>query len=116
MKPQLVTLIWTLTLLACVSLSTLTDTLSVSWAKTGNMWHLLWVILLAPFVFIFFGLSGKHTGLAITSTLTNSLIVIGPVLVGLIIFKEWKAISWPQYVGIGLVLVGITLCAFFGKK
>ena len=69
--------------LACAALSTLADTLGTVWWEQKKIWMLMAVIGLAPLVFLAFGYVGSHFGLAKASSLTNTLIVIGPVLVGI---------------------------------
>lgn len=97
----------------CAGLSTLTDTLGTLWWEKKET-SLLWAtILLSPLVFLSFGYVGRHFGLAMASSLTNTLIVAGPILVGLILRQEIRRLSAPQMIGMTLLLAGIVLLAWF---
>ncbi len=97
---------WLIVIL-CVLSSTGADSLSTYIWKSGK-WYLLAVLVpLATCVFILFGYIGSKLGLSLASCLTNSLIVIGPVVVGLIIFKESKHMNPIMYVFMGMILLGI---------
>ena len=95
----------------CAVLSTLTDTLGTLWWEKKDLSILLGTILLSPLVFLSFGYVGRHFGLAVASSLTNSLIVAGPILVGLVLRQEIRRLSFPQMLGMGLLVAGITLIA-----
>lgn len=98
--------------LTCVLLSTTADALSVRCWKNPS-WPLgLLVAGLAPLVFLAFGYVGSRHGLSVASSLTNSLIVVGPILVGLVAFAEWKTLTAPHYAGMALIVAGITVIAF----
>ena len=99
--------------LACVALSTLCDTTSTMyWEKKS--WLLFFVTLFAsPLVFLCFGYVGSKYGLSVASSLTNSLVVIGPILVGLLVRQEWKSVSLPQIAGMVCIILGITLIVIF---
>ena len=97
----------------CAVLSTLTDTLGTLWWEKKDPAILLGTILLSPLVFLSFGYVGRHFGLALASSLTNTLIVVGPILVGLVLRQEIRRLSLPQMIGMTLLVTGITLLAFF---
>jgi multidrug transporter EmrE-like cation transporter len=97
--------------LVCALLSTLTDTLGTLWWEKKDLSILLGTIFLSPLVFLSFGYVGRHFGLAVASSLTNSLIVAGPILVGLVLRQEIRRLSFPQMLGMGLLVAGITLIA-----
>ena len=103
---------WT-AVLVCTLLSTLTDTLGTLWWERKQTSLLIATILLSPFVFLSFGYVGSHFGLARASSLTNTLIVAGPILVGLTFRHELRQLAIPQVFGMGFILVGITLLAVF---
>jgi len=95
----------------CTILSTLTDTLGTVWWEKKQSIVLVATLLLAPLVFLSFGYVGSHFGLARASSLTNSLIVAGPILVGIFFRQELRHLSLVQIIGISLIVVGITLLA-----
>ena len=103
---------WT-AVLVCTLLSTLTDTLGTLWWERKQTSLLIATILLSPLVFLSFGYVGSHFGLARASSLTNTLIVAGPILVGLTFRHELRQLAIPQVFGMGFILVGITLLAVF---
>ena len=97
----------------CTILSTLTDTLGTVWWEKKQSIVLVATLLLAPLVFLSFGYVGSHFGLARASSLTNSLIVGGPILVGIFFRQELRHLSPVQIIGISLIVAGITLLALF---
>ena len=97
----------------CTILSTLTDTLGTVWWEKKQSIVLVATLLLAPLVFLSFGYVGSHFGLARASSLTNSLIVAGPILVGIFFRQELRHLSPVQIIGISLIVLGITLLAVF---
>ena len=99
--------------LACALLTTLTDTLGTLWWEKKQTLVLLLTLLLAPVAFLSFGYVGSHLGLARASSLNNSLIVLGPILVGVLFRQELQQLSFTQRIGIGLIVAGITLLTFF---
>lgn len=101
--------------LICVILSTTADTLSTQYWKKPNWLQLLTLIVISPCVFIAFGYVGNKFGLSIASCLTNSFIVICPILIGLIAFSEWKNMTPPVYVGMVLIVIGITMILIYKK-
>ena len=98
--------------LLCAVLSTLTDTLGTLWWEKKDFPLLLATIFLSPLVFLSFGYVGRHFGLAMASTLTNTLIVAGPILVGLVLRQEIRRLSTPQMVGMTLLVAGICVLAW----
>jgi glucose uptake protein GlcU len=95
-----------------VLLSTAADaTFTQFWKKPGWTLFLLGVVL-GPCSFCAFGYVGSKEGLSIASCLTNSLVVIGPILVGIIYFEEWKKLFALDYIGMAFVVVGITVLVF----
>ena len=103
---------WT-AILVCTILSTLTDTLGTIWWERKQTSLLIATIALSPLVFLSFGYIGSHFGLARASSLTNSLIVAGPILIGIIFRHELRQLALPQIFGMGFILIGITLLALF---
>ena len=103
---------WT-AVLVCTLLSTLTDTLGTLWWERKQTSLLIATILLSPLVFLTFGYIGSHFGLARASSLTNTLIVAGPILIGITFRHELRQLALPQIIGMGFILVGITLLAVF---
>ena len=103
---------WT-AVLVCTLLSTLTDTLGTIWWERKQTSVLIATILLSPLVFLSFGYIGSHFGLARASSLTNTLIVAGPILIGITFRHELRQLALPQIIGMGFILVGITLLAVF---
>ena len=97
----------------CALLSTLTDTLGTLWWEKKDLSILLVTVFLSPLVFLSFGYVGRHFGLAMASSLTNTLIVAGPILVGLIFRQEIRRLSLSQMIGMTLLVAGITVLACF---
>ena len=103
---------WT-AVLVCTILSTLTDTLGTLWWERKHPSLLIATIALSPLVFLTFGYIGCHFGLARASSLTNTLIVAGPILIGVAFRHELRQLALPQIFGMGFILIGITLLALF---
>lgn len=99
--------------IACVVLSTTMDGVSTQFWKKQNYWLLIPILIVSPCVFLLFGYVGSQNGLALASSLTNSLIVIGPIMVGLIFFSEWEKMTLPLYVGMFLIVAGIAIVVWF---
>jgi multidrug transporter EmrE-like cation transporter len=102
--------------LVCAALSTLADTLGTSWWEQKRLWMLLSILGLSPLVFLAFGYVGSHFGLAKASSLTNTLVVIGPILVGIIFRGELRQLSAVELAGIVLALAGIALLTVFSPR
>ena len=68
---------------------------------------------LSPLLFLSFGYIGSHFGLARASSLTNGLMAADPILIGITPLALLKALALPQIFGMGFILIGITLLAFF---
>jgi multidrug transporter EmrE-like cation transporter len=97
----------------CALLTTLTDTLGTLWWEKKQTIVLLVTLLLAPIAFLSFGYVGCHFGLARASSLTNSLIVVGPILVGVLFRQELQQLSLMQKIGVGLIVTGIAMLTLF---
>jgi len=106
---------WTF-VIACAALSTLFDTLGTVWWEQRRMWMLVAVLGLSPLVFLAFGYVGSHFGLAKASSLTNTLVVIGPILFGVLFRGELRQLSVVQVAGMALALVGIILLTVFSSR
>lgn len=104
-----------LVVLICASLSTLADTLGTVWWEQKKMWVLVAVTGIAPFVFLAFGYVGSHYGLAKASSLTNTLVVIGPILVGILFRGELRQLSPVEMAGMALAVSGIVLLTAFNS-
>lgn len=102
--------------LACAALSTVADTLGTVWWEQKKLWVLLAMIGLAPLVFLAFGYVGSHFGLAKASSLTNTLVVIGPILVGILLRGELRQLSLPEMLGMVLAVAGIALLTVFSPR
>jgi multidrug transporter EmrE-like cation transporter len=100
----------------CAALSTLADTLGTLWWEQKKMWVLVAVIGIAPFVFLAFGYVGSHFGLAKASSLTNTLVVIGPILVGIVFRGELRQLSAVELAGMALAVTGIVLLTAFSSQ
>ena len=111
------TILWWLAILGAVALAALADSVSTLWARGDSKLsiYLLLLCLLGPMVFVSFGLVTTRVGLAITSGVVNSLLVVTSMLIGLFAFGEWSRVSPPQYVGMALAVAGIVLMLFFPK-
>lgn len=102
--------------LICVILSTVADTMSTQYWKRQSGALLLSLFIISPCVFVAFGYVGHNFGLSIASCLTNSFIVICPILIGLIFFSEWKQMTIPVYIGMAMIVIGITLIVIYKKE
>ncbi len=81
---------WT-AVLVCTILSTLTDTLGTLWWERKHPSLLIATIALSSLVFLPFGYIGSHFGLAQASRLTNTLVVVDPILGGITLLALFKA-------------------------
>lgn len=90
------------------------NSISAVWAKQDNKFSiwLLVVILISPLVFITYGLVTTKIGLALASSIIDSLLIVGTILVGLFLFKESSQILGFQYFGIALTLLGVFFILF----
>ena len=102
--------------LTCAALSTVADTLCTLWWEQKKLWVLLSMLGLAPLVFLAFGYVGYHFGLAKASSLTNTLVVLGPILVGILLRGEMRQLSPVELVGMGLAVAGIVLLTVFSPR
>jgi drug/metabolite transporter (DMT)-like permease len=85
--------------------------ISAIWAGKESKFSSPWLlaIIVAPFVFITFGLVVSKLGVAIGSGTTDSLLTISAITMGLFLFHERNTISIYQYFGIALAVGGIVL-------
>jgi len=102
--------------IACAALSTLVDTLGTVWWEQKRMWVLVAILGVSPLVFLAFGYVGSHFGLAKASSLTNTLVVIGPILVGILFRGELRQLSGVEVAGMALAFAGIILLTVFGSR
>ena len=102
--------------LACAALSTLVDTLGTVWWEQKKTWILLAILGISPLVFLAFGYVGSHFGLAKASSLTNTLVVIGPILVGILFRGELRQLSLVELLGMALAVAGIVLLTVFSPR
>jgi len=102
--------------LICAALSTLADTLGTVWWEQKKTWILLAILGISPLVFLAFGYVGSHFGLAKASSLTNTLVVIGPILVGIFFRGELRQLSFVELVGMALAVTGIVLLTVFSPR
>ena len=111
------TILWWLAIVAAVGIATLADSVSALWARepTKLSPFFFLILLLGPLVFFSFGLVTTKVGLAITSGVVNSLLVLSSISIGLFFFGEWSKISLLQFIGMFLALMGIVLMLFFPK-
>ena len=100
----------------CAALSTLADTLGTVWWEQKKTWVLLAILGLSPLVFLAFGYVGSHFGLAKASSLTNTLVVIGPILVGILVRGELRQLSLVELAGMALAVSGIALLTLFSPR
>ena len=98
--------VWSV-VLVCAGMFILCDGLSAHWGKTGNGRSLAIVMLLSPLSYSAFAFINTRLNLAVTGALVNTIVVVGAVLVGALVFGE--ELSSMQYVGIALALVSVTL-------
>jgi multidrug transporter EmrE-like cation transporter len=101
-----VAIVWAL-LLGCACLFIVCDSFSAHWGKTGSTRSLIAFVVLSPLSYFVFAFINKSIDLAVAGALVNTLIVVGAVLVGVVVFEE--ELSLLQYAGIGLALASVTL-------
>ena len=101
-------------ILIAVVVAVSANSISAIWAKQDSKFSVwLWaVILVSPLVFITYGLVTSRIGVALASSVIDSLLVVGTIAVGLILFKEWDKILGLQYVGMAFALLGVLLIIF----
>ncbi|QDT91463.1 hypothetical protein Pan161_31210 [Gimesia algae] len=106
-----------LAMIGAVAIAALADAVSTLWARnpTELSVYLFLLLLLGPLVFFCFGLVTRHVGLAVTSGVVNSLLVVTSMGIGLVFFGEWDRLSVWQYCGMALAIAGIVLMLFFPK-
>ncbi|MEQ1953303.1 hypothetical protein ABMA59_18005 [Mesorhizobium sp. CN2-181] len=99
-------IIWAL-MLVCAGLFIVCDSFSAHWGKTGSTKSLMAFVALSPLSYFVFAFINRSIDLAVAGALVNTLIVVGAVLVGVVVFEE--ELSRLQYLGIGLALASVTL-------
>ncbi len=110
--------LWWLAVICAVAIAALADSVSALWARQPHKLSIYFVLLLllGPLVFMAFGIVTTKFGLAITSAVVNSLLVLTSITVGLVAFNEWQSVSVLQYVGMALAVTGVGLMLFFSKE
>lgn len=95
--------------LLAVGVAVFANYLAALWGDSGKTfsWLLVAVILISPLVFVTFGLVTARLGVAVGSGTIDSLLTVGTVAVGLLVFGEWAKLSPREYVGLGLIVVGL---------
>ena len=104
-------------LVAAVAVAAMGNAASAHWANQPHklsIW-LLAIVLLAPLVFITFGLVAARTGLAVAAGTVDLSLTLVTFVIGLVAFGEWNRVSTAQYVGMALAVAGIGLLLFFPK-
>lgn len=101
-------------ILGAVLVALAANSLSAVWAGNENKFTpwLLAVVLIAPFVFLAFGLVASRIGLAMGSAMVDSLLTISTILTGLFLFHERSSLSLYQYFGMAFAVMGIVLMQF----
>ena len=101
-------------ILTAVVVAVSANSISAIWAKQDSKFSpWLWaVVLISPLVFITYGLVTTRIGVALASSVIDSLLIVGTIAVGLILFKEWDKIIGLQYLGMGLAFLGVLLIFF----
>jgi hypothetical protein len=104
--------IWTVVIVNVI-LSTTADTLAtIAWERRSCPYFVV-MALIGPLVYGTFGYVSYHFGLSVAASIINSLVVVGPVTVGLVFRDEWKNLPWQGFAGMGFVLIGITLIMLY---
>jgi multidrug transporter EmrE-like cation transporter len=101
-------------ILVAVVVAVSANSISAIWAKQDNKFS-LWlvaVVLISPLVFITYGLVTSRIGVALSSSVIDSLMIVGSIGVGLVLFKEWDKIIGLQYLGMGFAVLGVLLIIF----
>lgn len=103
-------LLWGL-ICANLVLAVSANALSTHWAISGMRVspQLVLVALISPAVFVTFGIVASRMGLAAGSAIIDSLLTVGSVLVGLVIFGEWRALSLMKGAGLLMAITGIAV-------
>lgn len=108
---------WLFVVLA-VGLAATADALATIWANGDKKMSLTFfsLVVISPLVFITFGLITTRIGLAVTSGVVNSLLVLTSISIGLLAFGDWHRVTSFQLLGMGLSVIGIFLMLFFQKQ
>ncbi|TAL04093.1 MAG: hypothetical protein EPO08_02445 [Rhodospirillaceae bacterium] len=98
-------------IVAATGLALLGNAISLLWATDESKYSiwLLLTVLISPLVFLSFGLAASRSGLAVAAGTIDSLLTIGTIAVGLVLFREWNGLSPYQYLGLALAVAGIFL-------
>ena len=101
-------------ILIAVVVAVSANSISAIWAKQDSKFSIwLWaVILVSPLVFITYGLVTSRIGMALASSVIDSLMIVGSIAVGLFLFGETNKILGLQYLGMGLAVLGVLLIIF----
>jgi multidrug transporter EmrE-like cation transporter len=100
-----------------VGIASAGNSISAIWAsgeKSFSVWLLL-LVLVAPLVFVTFGLVAARTGLAVAAGVIDALLTVTTMIIGLTFFREWEKVSFLQYTGMAFTLAGICLLLLFPK-
>lgn len=110
-------LTWWLLVLGAVALAATADAVSALWARGESKLSmpLAFLFVLGPLVFVTFGLVTTRVGLAITSGVVNTLLVVTSMAIGLFFFGESARLSFAQYLGMAFAVTGIVLMLFFPR-
>lgn len=103
-------LLWSLIVTNLV-LAVSANAISTQWAASGMRVspQLVVLALISPAVFVTFGIVASRTGLAVGSAIIDSLLTVGSVLVGLIVFGEWRDLSLTKGAGLLMAIIGIAV-------
>lgn len=99
-------IIWSL-VAASAGLFILCDGLSAHWGKTANTTSIVLAISLSPLSYLFFAALNQRADLAVAGALVNTVVVLGAIVVGILVFGEQP--SRTQIVGIGMAIGAVTL-------
>lgn len=89
------------------SLFIASDSFSAKWGKSGSLWALGLMFILAPMGYLMFGLLNRNTTLSVSSGLVNMMLLIGTVLIGIFVFKD--ELTTRQTAGLVLAFVALGL-------
>jgi len=83
------------------------NVLSLRWGKSGEPYIFLLFTVVACFAYAIFGKLSSERGVAITSGLVDSSILIGTVMIGVLFLGE--ALNIRQIFGLCFALLGLVL-------
>lgn len=95
--------------LLAVGVAVLANYLAALWGSRNEKfsWLLVAVIVISPLVFVTFGLVTTRLGVAVGSGTIDSLLTVCTVGVGLVAFNEWAKLGLREYIGLGLIVLGL---------